>query len=69
MKDLQEICIIPLGMLRQMKRLRADWKATEIMHEELKRPVMVMYYKGKIHAMNQLLEVLGEGLEVSPEGA
>ena len=69
MTELQEICIIPLGMLKRMKRLRADWKATEIMHNELERPVMVMYYKGKIHALDQLLEVLGEGLEVSPEGA
>ena len=61
MSELKEICVIPEGMLERMRRLRADWKATEIMHNELERPIMVMYYKGKIHAIDQLLEVLGQG--------
>ena len=62
MRELQEICIIPEGMLERMRRLRAEWKATEILHETEERPIMVMYYKGKIHAIDQLLEVLGEGV-------
>tara|TARA_B100000579_G_scaffold297985_1_gene248050 strand:+ start:45553 stop:45741 length:189 start_codon:yes stop_codon:yes gene_type:complete len=62
MRELNEICVIPEGMLARMRRLRADWKATEIMHETEDRPMMVMYYKGKIHAIDQLIEVLGEGV-------
>lgn len=45
-----------------MRNLKTAWKAEETVHETEKRPIMVMYYKGKIHAIDQLIEVLGEGV-------